>query len=207
MEKHPAVSLMEFSSIAGGILAVDHMLKRAPIAVLKCGTVHPGRYLVLVGGTVASVEEAWIEGCRSGGIHDDVFLPDPHPDLLLALTKTPVVEESGAMAVLETSTSPALLRAVDAVLKAVPIHLATLRLADDLGGNSLAIVTGGLTELQTVLEIAPAHAGPEERLLAGTLMPRVEEKLLEVIAEGTRFDSCRIHEPAGAEVLPLETGE
>ena len=52
-----ALALLEFGSVAVGMLAVDRMLKNSPVALLRCGTVHPGRYLALVGGSVASCEE------------------------------------------------------------------------------------------------------------------------------------------------------
>jgi microcompartment protein CcmL/EutN len=197
----PALALIEYDSVAQGILAVDRMLKQSPIARLKCGTIHPGRYLALVGGTVASTEEAWQTGCGAGDVTDDVFLPDPHPDLVAALTAptTPTLAE--ALAVLETTTSPALLRCVDAALKAVPVHLATLRLADDLGGRGLAILTGTLTDLQAALAIAEGAVGERGRVLGQSLLPRVDATLLDVVTEGTRFAGCRAWEPAGAEIL------
>ena len=46
------------ASIAAGILAGDAMVKRATLDVVHAGTVHPGRFLVLVGGSVGEVEEA-----------------------------------------------------------------------------------------------------------------------------------------------------
>lgn len=197
----PALALIEYDSVARGILAVDRMLKRSPIALLKCGTIHPGRYLALVGGSVASTEEAWRTGCGAGEVTDDVFLPDPHPDLVSALAAPPVPHAAEAMVVLETTTSPALLRCVDAALKAVPIHLAVLRLADDLGGRGLAIFTGALTDLQAALAIAESAAGPRGCLAGQALLPRVETTLLDVVAEGTGFAACRQWEPDGAEIL------
>ena len=62
----PALALIEFSSIATGIQAADAMAKRAPIDLLRSGTVQPGKYLVLIGGQVADVEEALSAG-RSVG--------------------------------------------------------------------------------------------------------------------------------------------
>ena len=61
-----ALALLEFSGAAAGILAVDRMLKMAPVALLRCGTVHPGRYLALVGGSVAATEEAHAAGAGGG---------------------------------------------------------------------------------------------------------------------------------------------
>ena len=60
----PAVGLLEFSSIARGIEAGDAMIKSAPLEVIRAGTVHPGRYLVLVGGLTADVEAAMEAGRR-----------------------------------------------------------------------------------------------------------------------------------------------
>ena len=55
-KRHAALALLEFESIASGIATSDAMVKRAPIALLRCGTIHPGRYLALIGGSVASTE-------------------------------------------------------------------------------------------------------------------------------------------------------
>ena len=202
-----AFALIEYAYAADGLAAVDRMLKRSPIAVLKCGTVHPGRFLALVGGTVASTEEAWREGTGGVDIADDVFLPDPHPALRDALTGDLRHDDHEAMAVLETSTSPALLRAIDGALKAVPVRLAELRLADDLGGRGLAVLCGGLTDLQAALEIASGRIGDRGELLARSLMPRVEQTLLDIVSGGTRFGPCPVREPEGAEFLPAANGE
>ena len=71
----PAIALVEFSSIAIGMRAGDAMVKRAPVEVTYAGTVHPGKYLVLVGGDVASVEESFAAGLAAGGV---AFLDTGH---------------------------------------------------------------------------------------------------------------------------------
>ncbi len=62
----PALALVEFTSIAAGIQAADAMVKRAPIDVIKAGTVHNGKYLVLIGGLTADVEESLAAGRQVG---------------------------------------------------------------------------------------------------------------------------------------------
>ncbi len=201
-----AIALLEYRSIAAGMAAVDRMLKCSPIAILKCGTIHPGRYLALVGGSVASTEEAWRTGCGVGEVTDDICLPDPHPALVAGLFETPrLVTDDEAMAVIETTTSPALLRGVDVALKAVPISLTVLRLADDLGGRGLAVFTGGLTDLQAALAVLNASVGPRGTLCGQSLMPRVESTLQTIVGTTTRFAACGIHEPDGAELVPENT--
>ena len=61
-KRHGAIALLEFENVATGVLASDHMVKRSPIALLRCGSIHPGRFLILVGGSVASTEEAYRAG-------------------------------------------------------------------------------------------------------------------------------------------------
>ena len=56
-ERGPAIALFEFDSISAGIVAGDLMVKTAPLDRIYAGTVHPGKYLVLVSGDTASVEE------------------------------------------------------------------------------------------------------------------------------------------------------
>ena len=41
-----AIALLEFDSIAAGTLTADAMVKNSPIDLLRCGTVHPGKYPV-----------------------------------------------------------------------------------------------------------------------------------------------------------------
>ena len=200
-----ALALLEFGSTAVGVLAVDRMLKRSPVALLRCGTVHPGRYLVLVGGSVAATGEAHAEGGRVGAenaaLIDEVLLPDPHPLLSAALGGARLAPRGEAAGVIEVSTSPGLLRALDRALKAVPISLVEVRLADDLGGRALAIVDGLLPDVKEALDVAVGGAGPCAQVLGASLMPRLDETLRGVLAAGSRFATCTPCEPAGAETV------
>ncbi len=76
----PALAVLEFASIAIGIEAGDAMVKRAPVDVVRAGTIHPGKYLVLVAGAVADVEEAFAAGVAVGEscLVDTVLLPNIH---------------------------------------------------------------------------------------------------------------------------------
>ena len=125
-KKYAALALLEFDTVASGILASDLMVKRSPIALLRCGTVHPGRFLILVGGSVASTEEAYQVGVKLGDIEHtltgSVFLGDVHPMLHDAVLGTRLALDGEALAVVETRSSPALLAAVDAAVKALPLR-------------------------------------------------------------------------------------
>jgi microcompartment protein CcmL/EutN len=201
MTMNRALALLEYESVAAGVLAVDRMLKKSPVALLRCGSVHPGRWLALVGGTVAATEEAHAEGCAQPALCDQVCLADPHPALAAAVQGTRNVPEGEALGVVESATSPALLAAIDAALKSVPVRLAEVRLADDLGGRAVALLDGLLPDVEAALEVAGGKLEAGGRLVATTLMPRLDEALRDVLTETTRFGDCTLWQPEGGEVL------
>ena len=200
-KRHGALALLEFENVAVGILASDVMVKRAPIALLRCGTIHPGRFLILVGGSVASTEEAYGAGVRLGEaertLSGSVFLGDVHPALHDAVLGMRQALQGDALVVIETRSSPALLAAVDAAVKSTPVVLSEVRLGDDLGGHALALMSGDLTDVEAALGICTDRAG--DQLLARTLLPRLDSDLRSLLEQGTRFGLCPAFEPGGAE--------
>lgn len=195
------MALLEFNTIASGVLASDLMLKRSPIALLRCGTIHPGRFLILIGGSVASTQEAFESGKElgeaQGSLSGSVFLGDVHPNLHDAVLGTRRDLTGDSLAVVETRSSPALLAAVDAAIKSTPVVLSEVRLGDDLGGHALALMSGDLSDVEVALDICSDRAG--EQLLARTLLPRLDGGLRSLLDQGTRFGSCPAFEPEGAE--------
>jgi len=199
--RHGALALLEFETVATGVLASDLMVKRSPIALLRCGTIHPGRFLILVGGSVASTEEAFVVGVRLGEseqtLRGSVFLGDVHPTLHDAVLGMRQAMQGDALAVIETHSSPALLAAVDAAVKSTPVVLGEVRLGDDLGGHALALLSGDLTDVETAIGICAERAG--DQLRARTLLPRLDPDLRTLLDRGTHFGPCPAFEPAGAE--------
>jgi microcompartment protein CcmL/EutN len=202
-----ALALIEFDSMATGVLAVDRMLKQAPVALLRCGTVHPGKYLALVGGTVAATEEAHAVGVelarQNGCLIDEVLLPDPHGALEPGLVGGRKEPAGDTLAVFETANSPAMLRILDGVLKRVPVQLDKLRLADDLGGKALAVLDGELPDVQQAVEIAGELGAADEGslLLGASITARLDDTLRKVLGETTMFANCRNWTLEGAEKL------
>ena len=199
-----AIALLEYDSVAGGILAVDRMVKASPVALLRCGSVHPGRWLALVGGTVAATAVAHAEGAAAAGVADEVCLPDPHPRLLPAVMGERLAPEAEALVVFEATSSPGLLRALDAALKAVPVRLCEVRLGDDLGGKAVALVDGLLADAEAAAAVGRAALEAAGHLAAVTLMPRVDDTLRDALAHTTRFAACALWQPEGGEVLEAE---
>ena len=150
-----AIALLEYASIAAGIEAGDAMAKRAALTVIHAGTVHPGKYLVLVGGGVADIEEALDAAHRleSSSLIDQMFLPDPHPQLVAALAGERSVGEGEALGVIETTSVSSIILAADAGLKGAGVVLREVYLADGLGGKGYLLFSGPLVEVQVAVEL------------------------------------------------------
>ena len=149
----PAVGLLEFSSIARGIEAGDAMVKSAPLQVIRAGTVHPGKYLVLVGGLTADVEEAMEAGreVAGGSVVDVVFLPDVHPDVVASLGGARREDAGDALGVIEAATVAATIDAADAGVKGARVTIRDLRLADGLGGKGYVLFGGEVAEVEAAV--------------------------------------------------------
>ena len=156
----PALGLLELDSIAAGIAAGDAMAKRAPIDVIYAGTIHPGRYLVLVGGSVADVEEAVEAGRDSGGasVLDTVLLPHVHPGVVAGVRCTRLGGKGEALGVVETPTVASIVDAADAGMKEARVRLLELRLADGLGGKGYLLFDGTVADVEAAGDAAVARA-------------------------------------------------
>ncbi len=187
----PALALLEFSSIAAGIQAADAMVKRAPIDVIKAGTVQPGKYLVLIGGMVADVEESLAAGrdVAAGGatIVDFVYLPQVHPEVVEAIGGGRVPQVIDALGVIETTTVAAAIHAADAGIKGAMVRLVEVRLADGLGGKGIVLFSGLVADVQVAVEIGVGVLERPDLLVRQVVIPQLHPEMWENVADATRF--------------------
>ena len=168
--------MIELSSVARGVVVADAMVKASPIGSMYAGSVHPGNYLVLVGGDTASVEEAMRAGVDAavGATRDSLVLPDIAPSVVAAITATSSGAEVGreAVGIVETTTVAGLLRAADAGVKSANVTIAGIRLADGLGGKAYVVFAGEIGDIEFAVDTAAAAT-------AGTL---VESQVIALIS-------------------------
>ncbi len=189
----PAIALIEFDSIAAGIRAGDAMVKRAPITFLRAGTVQKGRYLVLVGGDTASVEESLEAGLQTGGqaVVDKVYLPRVHDTVFAAIQGGRQRVEYDTMGVIETDTVAAVIRAADAAVKGAEVVLLEIRLANGLAGKGLALVAGEVADVEAAVSIGTEAVSGQGARVQSTVIPSLHHEMADGIAADTRFE---IHE-------------
>jgi len=185
----PAVCLLEFSSIAKGIEAGDAMIKRAPLQVIRVGTVHPGKYLVLVGGLTADVEEAMQAGREVAGstLVDVVFLPDVHPDVVASIGGARREDSGEALGVIEATTVAATIDAADAGVKGARVTIRDLRLADELGGKGYVLFGGEVAEVEAAVGYGVARTAASGQDVTHVVISRLHDGMRENLVAEPRF--------------------
>jgi len=175
----PALGLVELSSIAVGIVTGDAMAKRSPVETLDAGTVHPGKYLVLISGDVAAVEEALAAGRLAAGdtLLGELFLPAVDPAVVAALRGGRRISDGEALGVVETRTVATTLQAADAGVKGGAVDLLEVRLADGLGGKAFALFGGPLTDVEAAVEHAIAALPSADSLIASAIVAQLHPEM------------------------------
>ena len=185
----PALALLEFGSIAVGMQAADAMVKRAPIETIRSGTVHNGKYLVLIGGQVADVEESLAAGRETGGVDllDYVLLPQVHPEVVERIGGLRAPRETDALGVIETSTAAAAIHAADAGIKGARVTLVEVRLADGLGGKGIVLFSGLVADVQAAVLGGIGVLERPELLVRQVVIPQLHPGMWENIGASTWF--------------------
>jgi len=175
----PAIVLLEFDSIAVGVLAGDAMVKRAALATLHAGTVHPGKYLVLAGGEVAQVEEARAAGRAVGGhrLIAEIILPEVHPAVIEALVGRRQAGAEDAVGIVETRTVAATIAAADAGTKGALVRLQSIHLADGLGGKAYCVFAGDVHDVEEAVAVGVLRLPEPADLVARVVIPRLHQEM------------------------------
>ena len=202
MKKYPAIALLEISGIATGIYCADAMIKCAPITVLKSGTVHNGKYIILIGGSVASVEESFFKGLTAAKdeIIDHVFLPDIHEQVHDAILGQRTDCSREAIGIIETVTVAATIKSTDAAVKQTDISIVEIRIADHLGGKAFSIINGEVEDIESAVEIAREKTTKPEFWLSKTVIPNLHHEISTQIAQSTYFGQLKMQELAEGEI-------
>ena len=200
MKKHPAIATVEFQDIAVGLHTTDAMLKRAPIDLIKSGAISRGRFLTLIAGTTASVDESYHTGLTLGGdsVLDSVLLVDVHSEVHDAVfgKRTPCLPL--ATAIMETNTVSSNIRAAEMALKGTDVRLVEIRLADSLlSGKGLSIYQGELHEIESAMEIATNFLTSRKIEFIHKIIASPHEGLVEQINFTTSFNKAKSLELEG----------
>lgn len=176
-----AIGMVELNSIAQGLEVADGMLKRAEVDLLVAKTTCPGKYMVLVSGDVAAVENSVTQGQEIAGVAlvDSFIIPNVHESILPALTASTVLREIQALGVIEGFSIASLIEAADAAVKAADVEPLRIHIAFGIGGKSYVVLTGEVSAVRAAVAVGAKLLAQRGLLVKDIVIPRPAPSLAE----------------------------
>jgi microcompartment protein CcmL/EutN len=183
---------IELDSVAAGVQALDAMVKAAPIEIIDARTVCPGKYLILVTGSEASVEAGLAAGSeiRPDCLVDRIYLSNLHGGVIAALDGAAGSEkgleelELDAVGVLESYTSFGIIEAADRVAKAADVSLLHIRIGDEMGGKASVKLIGPVSEVEAAVAAGVEVLQGKGVLCKQVIIPRPDEQIRRYLTRG-----------------------
>jgi microcompartment protein CcmL/EutN len=176
-----AIGLIEMTSIAKGFEVADALLKTAQVEMVFNRSICPGKFMVLIAGETDAVRSSLAVGIELAGatLVDDLLIPNVHPDVFPAISGTRVIEETGALGVIETFSVASIIEAADAAVKAADVQLLQVHLAMAIGGKGYLTLTGDVAAVQAAVDAAVRHIGGKGLLVNQVVIPRPRAEILQ----------------------------
>lgn len=184
-EHRQAIGMIEITSVAIGHQVQDAMLKAAEVRLLVGRTICSGKYIVIVGGAVGSVQSSVAAGLEAApdGVIDSIVVPNVHGDVFRALGQmVQLGVESGqgpvpSLGIVETFSASSAIEAADVAAKAADVKLFRLHVAMALGGKGLVMMAGSVGDCRSAVEAAAAVVREKGLLVATVVIPRPSREL------------------------------
>ena len=157
------------------------MLKAASVEVLLARSICSGKYLIVVGGSVSSVETAIRVGMSIAGdaLIDQLTVANVHESVFPALGQSVVLDRdhAGALGVVETFSGVSVLAAADTAAKAARITLFRIHVAMAMGGKGLCLMTGSVSDVRAGVQAAAEVARSRGLLVSEIVIPNPSKEL------------------------------
>lgn len=180
-----AIGLIEYKTVSSGITASDLLVKTANVNILQSETVCPGKYFTLIEGEIAAVKSA-VDAAKKNypeKLIDSFVLGNPHESIFEAIYGTTIVEQPGAIGILETYSVAQAIVGADVAAKTANVKLVELRLARGMCGKSFLILTGTVAACQAAIDKAKASAGEFGMYLDSSVIAGPDKKMWEHIVK------------------------
>ncbi|MBE6035826.1 BMC domain-containing protein [Aminipila sp.] len=175
-----AIGMVEFTSIARGIYTADQMVKISEVEIVTAATTCPGKYIAIVHGDVAAVEDSVQIGEKVAGEYwvDSIIIPNVNPQVFPAITGSTMPERIQAVGIMESFSMSTMVIAADAILKSADLEPLELRLGNGLGGKAFFTFTGDVAAVETGVEAGRNIAEEKGLLVNAEVIPSPSDRLI-----------------------------
>ncbi len=176
-----AIGMVEFNSIARGIYAADQMLKTADVEVVTVASTCPGKYIAIVHGDVAAVDNSVKIGetLADEFYVDSIIIPNVDRRIFPAITCATMPDSIQAVGIMESFSLATMIISADQILKTADLEPIELRLGNGLGGKSYFTYTGDVAAVESGTAAGLEAAKGKGLIVNAEIIPSPSRQLLE----------------------------
>ncbi len=174
-----AIGMVEYVTVATGIMATDLMVKTADVDIIEAQTVCPGKYIAIISGELSAVRAA-VDASKTQfeeKLIDSFVLGNPHDSIFSAIYGSTDIENVEALGVFETYNAASIIVAADVAAKTALVDLIELRIAKGMCGKSYMLLTGSVASVTAAIEKTKAQIKDSGFFLDSSVIARPDEKL------------------------------
>jgi microcompartment protein CcmL/EutN len=174
------IGFLELTSIAAGVEAADYMVKAAQVELIFARASCPGKYYIMISGTVSGVENAVRQGVAIARdfLVSSLVLPGLHPQVINALNMSSMPDKFAAIGVLEFFSVTNALLAADTAVKKSSVELVDVRLGTGIGGKSFVVLTGDTAAVSSAVEAAAMSQIESGMLVNKIVLPNPDKEVI-----------------------------
>ena len=180
---YQAVGVIELKSIAKGIEATDAALKSAGIRLVSSHPACPGKYEMIITGTISNVSAAvdYVKERFGEKLIDSSIMGRIDEQVITALFGTVSVEKSGSLGIIETYSASSAIKAADIAVKTAKVEIFELRVSRGMGGKGMVLITGDVGDVTAAVEAGSRHAQDQGLFCNSSIIAAPHESLWEQI--------------------------
>ncbi|MBQ8683309.1 MAG: BMC domain-containing protein [Clostridia bacterium] len=176
-----AVGVIEIKNIPKGVEACDDALKSAGVRLISAHPSCPGKYEILVTGSIAEVQTALehVQDKYEHHVLDCTLMGRIDQAVIMALMGAQPVTEHKALGIIETYSGASIIKAADAAVKAANVAIVDLRLSRGMGGKGVVMLTGEVGDVTAAVEAGSDYAIRQGLFSSKSIMAAPHEELWE----------------------------
>lgn len=172
-----AIGMVEFNSIAKGIYAADQMVKISEVEIVTATTSCPGKYIAIVTGDVAAVEDSVRIGEKMAEefFVDSIVIPNVEPSIFPAISGATMPSRIQAIGIMESFSLATMIICADQIMKSGELEAIELRLGNGIGGKAYFTYTGDVAAVQSGTDAGLEIAKQKGLLVNAEVIPSPSE--------------------------------
>ena len=176
------IGVIELASLHKGYAVQDAILKSANVEKIIARSICSGKYIIIVRGDIADLEACLEKATEAGGfaVVNALMIPNVDDKVFPAIAGNTTLESPSvdAMAIIETFSVAAAIKAADSAVQEADIDILRIHIAMAIGGKGMVVLTGNIDALKSAIIPAIEFLKDDGTLAGYSLITNPHEAVL-----------------------------